>query len=148
MMNRREMVTAGMLGTLGTTSMPELAQAQAQSQEGEGILRQGFKDLDDNLDEMNRALDQGLRGNSMNFGGVGLVKAEIQRYLKTSGRFPEFCEIGVSIFFDIYDWHVRHQQQILITRGQDQRFVITFMFTQLILRWENAEGYVGPAYER
>ena len=75
------------------------------------------------------------------------MKTELQRYLKTSGRFPEFCEIGVSIFMDVYDWHVRHQQQIQITRGQDQRMVLRFMFTQLILRWENAETYVGPAYD-
>jgi len=145
MMNRREMVTAGVLGTLGTASMPELA--EAQSAQSEAILKEGFKDIDESLDDVKGAVDQ-LRGNSMNFGGVGLVKTELQRYLKTSGRFPEFCEIGVSIFMDVYDWHVRNQQQIQITRGQDQRLVIRFMFTQLILRWENAETYVGPAYDR
>ena len=146
MMNRREMVTAGMLGTLGTASMPELA--ESQSAQSESILKEGFKDIDDGLAEVSGSLDQGLRGNSMNFGGVGLVKTELQRYLKTSGRFPEFCEVGAAIFFDIYDWHVRHQQQIQITRGENQRMLIRFMFTQLILRWENPETYVGPAYDR
>ena len=145
MMNRREMVTAGMLGTLGTASMPELA--AAQSPQSDAILKAGLDNLEDGLEGVKDAVDQ-LRGNSMNSGGVGLVKIELQRYLKTSGRFPEFCEIGVAIFMDVYDWHVRNQQQIQITRGQDQRMVIRFMFTQLILRWENAETYVGPAYDR
>jgi len=145
MMNRREMVTAGMLGTLGTASMPELA--AAQNPQSDAILKEGLANLEDGLEGVKDAVDQ-LRGNSMNSGGVGLVKIELQRYLKTSGRFPEFCEIGVAIFMDVYDWHVRNQQQIQITRGQDQRMVIRFMFTQLILRWENAETYVGPAYDR
>ena len=41
-------------------------------------------------------------------------------------------EIGVDVFYDVYDWHVRHQQQIQITRIAEQRLAIQFMFTQLI----------------
>ncbi len=52
------------------------------------------------------------------------------------------------MFFDVYDWHVRMQQQIQISRLADQRMAIQFMFTQLILRWENAESYVSQAYDR
>ena len=69
-------------------------------------------------------------------------------YLKTSGKFPEFCDIGTSVFFEVYDWHVRHQQQIQITRMADQRMMIQFLFTQLILRWENESNYIGTPFDK
>ncbi len=142
MMNRRDMLSAGLLGSIAPAGGGE---AQDQS---DVILRQGLGGIDSSIDEFKGTVEQGLRGNSMNHGGVALVKNELQRYLKQSGRFPEYLDIGVSIFFDIYDWHVRHQQQIQIARMADQRMSIQFMFTQLVLRWENAENYIGQAYDR
>jgi hypothetical protein len=141
MMSRREMFGAGMLGTLagGANETQDL---------GDKILKEGFDGLNENVEAVKTSIDQGTRGNSMNFGGVGAVKTEIQRWMKTSGRFPEYCDIGVAIFFDIYDWHVRNQQQIQISRNTEQRLVIQFMLTQLVLRWENAENYVGIPYDR
>ena len=136
------MLAAGLFGSMAPNGG---AETQDQS---DAILKNGLSGIDNSIDEFKNSVDQGMRGNSMNFGGVALIKNELMRYLKQSGKFPEYCDIGVSIFFDIYDWHVRHQQQIQITRLADQRLQIQFMFTQLILRWENAEGYVSQAYDR
>jgi hypothetical protein len=136
------MLAAGLLGSLA----PE-GGGEAQDP-GDVILRDGLKSLDTSIDEFKGSVEGGLRGNSMNYGGVGQIKNEVMRYLKQSGKFPEYCDIGVAIFFDVYDWHVRNQQQIQITRLADQRMTIQFMFTQLVLRWENAENYVGTAYDR
>ena len=142
MMNRRDMLAAGLLGGLAPSGEGEV---QNQS---DVIMREGLKGVENSVDAFKNSVEQGLRGNSMSYGGVGEVRKEIQRYLKSSGRFPEYLDIGVSIFYDIYDWHVRYQQQIQITRLADQRMVIQFMFTQLVLRWENAENYIGQAYDR
>jgi hypothetical protein len=142
MMNRRDMLAAGLLGGLAPSGEGEV---QNQS---DVIMREGLKGVENSVDQFKNSVEQGLRGNSMSYGGVGEVRKEIQRYLKSSGRFPEYLDIGVSIFYDIYDWHVRYQQQIQITRLADQRMVIQFMFTQLVLRWENAENYIGQAYDR
>ena len=149
MISRREVVTAGVLGTLVNAGSAEHAEAQpTPSNPGEAILRDGLNKIDTSVDEFKGSVDQGLRGNSMNFGGVGSVKNELQRYLKTSGKFPEYVDIGVAVFFDVYDWHVRQQQQIQITRMADQRMAIQFMFTQLVLRWENDSNYVGTPFDR
>jgi hypothetical protein len=142
MLNRRDMLAAGFLGGLAPSGEGEMQNT------GELILRDGLNKIDDGVEELKGSVDQGLRGNSMNFGGTGVVKNELMRYLKTSGKFPEYCDVGVSVFFDVYDWHVRTQQQIQITRLSDQRMTIQFMFTQLVLRWENAENYVSQAYDR
>ena len=141
MISRREVVTAGVLGTLASGS--EASQSQSDSQ-----LTASVKSLEDKLNELKLAVEQGLRGNSMSYGNVGQVKSAIQKYAKVSGKFPDWCEVGLDVFYDVYDWHVRHQQQIQITRIADQRIAIQFMFTQLILRWENAETYIGTPYDR
>ena len=142
MISRREVVTAGMLGTLAA-GPADAGQSQSDSQ-----LSANVKALEDRLNELKVTIEQGLRGNSMNFGNVGQVKSAIEKYAKTSGKFPEYCEVGLSVFHDVYDWHVRHQQQIQITRIAEQRLAIQFMFTQLVLRWENVETYVGTPYDR
>jgi hypothetical protein len=144
MISRREMVTAGVLGTLATTGDAEAGAVQSDSQALSAELRR----LETRLNELKQSLEQGLRGNSMNYGNVGQVKTAIEKYAKVSGRFPEYCEVGLSVFYDVYDWHVRYQQQIQVTRIAEQRLAIQFMFTQLILRWENAETYVGTPYDR
>ena len=141
MISRREMVTAGMFGTLATAS-PALAEIQQEVQ----AVKEGFGKVEDALRDLKNATDQGLRGNSMNYGYVGQVKDKVSRFAKLSGKFPDFCDIGLDVFYDVYDWHVRHQQQINIVRLSDQRLAIQFMFTQLILRWENESNYVGTPY--
>ena len=52
------------------------------------------------------------------------------------------------MFYDVYGWHVRNQQQINISRIGEQRMAIQFMFTQLVLRIENESNYIGTPYDR
>jgi hypothetical protein len=144
MISRREVVTAGVLGTLATASHAEAGEVVQEVE----ALRAGFKMLDDRISDLKTALEQGMRGPSTNYGAVGAVRSKIEVYARTSGRFPEYCDIGLSIFHDVYDWHVRYQQQIQISRIADQRMAIQFMFTQLVLRWENEPGYIGTPYDR
>lgn len=143
MISRREVVTAGVLGTLATAGGAEAAEAQEVE-----TLRAGFKLLEDKLEDIQNSIDQGLRGNSMTFGNIGAVKSKIELYAKTGGKFPEYCEVGLTVFHDIYDWHARNQQPIQITRIAEQRMAIQFMFTQLILRWENDTNYIGTPFDR
>jgi hypothetical protein len=69
-------------------------------------------------------------------------------HIRSAGKFPDFLEIGVDVFYQVYDWHVRHNQQIQITRVAEQRFAIQWMFTQLILRWEQDPKYIGVPFDR
>lgn len=143
MISRREVVTAGVLGTLATSGTVEAAatqQAEAQA------IREELNALGDKLIDLKTTVEA-LRGNSMSYGNVGVVKTRIEQYAKTGGKFPDFCDIGLGVFTDVYDWHVRNQQQINIVRVSE-RMAIQFMFTQLILRWENDLNYVGTPFDR
>jgi hypothetical protein len=144
MISRREMVTAGVLGTLATGGSAEAAELQQEVQ----TLRAGFDALASTLNDIKTSLDEGLRGNSMNYAGVGNVKTKIEQYTKVTGRFPDYCDIGLGVFYDVYGWHVRNQQQINITRIAEQRMAIQFMFTQLVLRIETESNYISVPYDR
>ena len=91
----------------------------------------------------------GLRGNTMSNGSLGVIKQRLELWVKTTGRFPEFWEVGISVFMEIYDWHIRERQPIQITRVAEQRMAIQWMFTQYVLRWENDQNYIAPQpYDR
>lgn len=100
------------------------------------------------LEELKTHVQTGLVANSLYVGRLGLLNERIEKHLRSSGKFPEFCDIGTGVFYDVYDWHVKHQQQINITRQADQRLTIQFMFTQLVLRWENDGNYLGTPFDR
>jgi hypothetical protein len=142
MISRREVVTAGVLGTLAGSSPAAAAELQQEVQ----TLKEGFKSLSDSLDDIKNSLDQGLRGNSMNFGSIASLRGVIEKYARLSGKFPDYCDIGIGVFYDVYDWHIRHNQQIQLARVSDNRIMILFMFTQLILRWENDPNFIGVPF--
>ncbi len=87
-------------------------------------------------------------GPSLSHGLVIPVRSALDLYLKTNGRFPDYLEVGRAVFMQIYDWHVKYQQPIQMNRTTDNRLVIRFMLTQLILRHEQDPAFVGPPYDR
>lgn len=145
MISRREVVTAGMLGTFATGAAPA---SPAEAVQDGPIIRAGLTEIGNQLEELRQQIQAGLVSSSLDIGRVGQVKSRIEAYLKTSGKFPEFIDIGTSVFFDIYAWHVKQQQQISITRLADQRMMIQFLFTQLILRWEQDSNYISSPYDK
>ena len=75
------------------------------------------------------------------------IREQQRVFLKSNHKFPDFIEIGIDIWESVYDWHVRHQQPITATRTADGRYVMTVMFTTLILRPEQASSYVGYGFD-
>jgi hypothetical protein len=146
MIGRREVVTGGLLGSLaagaGTAAASETEIQETQA------LRDILKGIEDKLGEIKTSLDQGLRGSSMTYGNVGQLRSTIEKYARVTGKFPDYCDVGLGIFYDVYDWHVRNQQQIQIARVADQRLMILFMFTQLLVRWEGDVNFIGVPFDR
>ncbi|MDO8678472.1 MAG: hypothetical protein Q7R30_07905 [Acidobacteriota bacterium] len=146
MISRREVVTAGVLGTLSNAAMA--APVDAQSGQGDIGVQTNLNQIRNELRDMKAILEDGMRRSSLGFGGIGLIRDKLTLHLRSSGKFPDLCEIGTALFYEVYDWHVKHSQQIQIVRIADQRFAIQFMFTQLVVRWENDPNYLGQPYDR
>jgi hypothetical protein len=146
MISRREMVTAGVLGSLtGSAGTAEASQGGSQD---DAQTRAVLSRIEQDLRTISTTLEQGLRGPALDAGPISDIRTRLTTHMRAAGKFPEFMEIGTSIFYAVYDWHVRYAQQIQITRIADQRFAIQFMFTQLIVRWEQDANYLGTPFDR
>ena len=141
MITRREVVTAGVMGTLA-------AAPAAAAQQDSPAATKALTDINSQLQSIRSVLDTSLRGPGLSAGFIGDLRERFTVHMKAAGKFPDFMEIGTAVFYDVYDWHVRHNQQIQITRIADQRFAIQFMFTQLIVRWEQDPRYLGVPFDR
>ncbi len=151
MLNRRDVLAAGLMGSLATNAAGETnATGEPSMQSGDAlVVRDALNRINGTLDEIKDSLDAGLRGNTMSNGSLGVIKQRLELWVKTTGRFPEFWEVGISVFMEIYDWHIREKQPIQITRVAEQRMAIQWMFTQYVLRWENDQNYIAPQpYDR
>ena len=58
--------------------------------------------------------------------------------MRSTQKYPDFIEIGIDVWDNIYDWHVVHQQPVNMTRTSDGRYAMVFMFTTLLLRPDQA----------
>jgi hypothetical protein len=146
MISRREVVTAGVLGSL--TGSADAADASQGGGQDDAQTRAVLSRMVQEIQRINTTLEQGLSGPGLNHGNISRIRERLTLHLRAAGKFPDFIEIGTSLFYDVYDWHVRHGQQIQITRIADQRFAIQFMFTQLIVRWEQDANYLGTPFDR
>jgi hypothetical protein len=75
------------------------------------------------------------------------IREQQRVFLKSNHKFPDFIEIGIDVWESVFDWHVRHQQPLTATRAADGRYVMTVMFTTLILRPDQATNYVGYGFD-
>src|SRR5262245_54943167 len=73
---------------------------------------------------------------------VGCIRAQQRQWLRSTQKYPDFIEIGVDVWDNLYDWHVANQQPLSMGRAADGRYTMVFMFTTLVLRPEQALDYV------
>ena len=143
MLNRRDMLAAGLLGSIAPSAEGEMQSTDAL------LVRDALNRINETLDEIKASLDAGLRGNTTTYGSLGVIKGKLETWVRTTGRFPEYWDVGISVFLEIYDWHIRQKQPIQISRIAEQRMAIQWQFTQYVLRWENDPNYIGQQpYDR
>ena len=100
------------------------------------------------IKEVDSTLERAFFSNSL---AVRLRRRSCARTMETvfsrePPSFPTTSKSGSAVFFDTYDWHVKNQQQLVVTRAPDGRYWMQFMFTTLILRHEQDPAYIGPAF--
>ncbi len=137
MMTRRELVTGGVLGFAsgGARVMPAGA---AEDRDTAAVLK-------DMLDEFRK---QRTSCRTVECATIEQIRAQQRIFLKANNRYPDYIDVGVGPWEDVYDWHVRFGQQLNITRTPDGRYAMMFMFTNLVLRPEMLPGYVGLGYDK
>jgi hypothetical protein len=147
MLSRRDLISAGVAGSCaglsaGTDSATEVEAAQPQAD------REGQREIARRIQSIETVLERAYLSPSLAHGLITNLRAAMEQFLRANAKFPEFIEIGVAVFFDVYDWHVKHGHPLAITRLADGRYALQFMFTSLILRPEQDRNYIGMPFER
>jgi hypothetical protein len=81
------------------------------------------------------------------FAELAEIRQQQRIFLKASHKYPDFIEVGVSVWERVCDWHVRHQLPLTVVRRDDGRYTMAFMFTTLVLRPDQADAYVSFGYD-
>ncbi|MBI4264183.1 MAG: hypothetical protein HY657_07395 [Acidobacteria bacterium] len=134
MMERRDVVSGGLLGF--TALFGGGAADAAQRGDNADVARA--------IDDLRQTLDRKL---PPPFAELAQVRQQQRTFLKASGKFPDFIEVGIDVWERVYDWHVRYQVPPTIVVRDDGRYTMTYMFTTLILRPELMDNYIGFGYD-
>lgn len=138
MVQRRELVGGGLVAGLATlmTSGAEAASASDDEQTAGAIhrLRESFE----------RQFDQVY---SDKWRDVSRVRKQQRTWMLATRKYPDFLEIGLDVWDNVYDWHVAFQQTLNVTRLADGRYAMAFMFTTLLLRPDQSPDFVGYPFD-
>jgi hypothetical protein len=97
------------------------------------------------IESLRKSVEQQLDATKVGSSPAVMRIRQVQHtYLQSTRQYPPFIEVGIGVWDAIYDWHVRYQQPLDARRLDDGRYAMTFMFTTLILRADQASDYVGP----
>ena len=142
MLSRRELFSAGLAG--GLTSTTSVAPAAASEQES---TREGQRQIATAIGEVEDVLQQALLP-TLAYGNVARLRQMMEQFLRSHSKFPDYFEVGPGVFIDLYDWHVKYQQQLTVVRQPDGRYTMQFMFTTLVLRPEQDSGYISFPFDK
>ena len=136
---RRE-VTGGLM--LGLPAAGLLAHPTVEAAQRSGPSDSDYRDMTRMLGEIAAVLRP--------YGDPALLEniREVQRvYLRTNQKFPEYIEIGITVWEQLYDWHVRTQQALSIVRLPNGRYAMQALLSTFVLRPDAQPSYVGPGGE-
>ena len=54
--------------------------------------------------------------------------------------------MGIDVWQQVYDWHVRYQQPLTLGRNAEGRYTIMLMATMVVMRVETTPGFRGDPF--
>ena len=146
MMSRRSMLNGSALGGVLASLAPVAEAAPAPGQATQHVSDEGAQTalkgvataISDIRDEMKR---------QSTFWELNPVRDPIRTYLRTTGKYPDYIEVGIDVWQQVYEWHVRYQQPPTIGRNPEGRYTIMLMGTMLIQRVDVQVNYVGIPFD-
>jgi hypothetical protein len=139
-MNRRIAIRSGLLAGLMAAALGAPFEATAGEQGSDAQVVAALKDVE-------TVLRRQEDGRNAHWSQVRRVQEQQRIFLKSWHRYPQFIEIGARVWEGLLEWHVRERQELKVTRAADGRYLMTFMFTTLLMRPDLEENYVGPGLD-
>ncbi len=136
MITRRELLGSGALGSAAGWEQAPVVDRR--------LLAQVVEKLDTiaaQIVDANRGCSTGVCATSSK------LRDAMTLFLRANSKFPDAIEVGSGVFLEMYDWHVRNQQPLVVGRATDGRYGLGYLFTRLILRSDALPDFIGVAYD-
>ena len=75
------------------------------------------------------------------------IRSAQREFVKGRGKFPDFIEVGVDVWDSVVNWHIRTRQQPQVTRMADGRYAMAVFQSNLILRHDVSNNYIGQPFD-
>ena len=79
---------------------------------------------------------------------IELVRQSRRLYLKQTGRFPEIIDVGFGVWERIIDWYIGTGQPLEVSRLATGNYYVRFLGTNIVLKADLPDDYVGQGAER
>jgi hypothetical protein len=132
MVNRRSLINGTLFSGLATLAPDAQSRGGAQTTADEAAVAKAIDDLNSTV---RRAVETSPE--------LARIRDQQRTFLKANQKFPDFIEIGIGVWENVVDWHIRHQQPLSVSRSGEGRYIMAVAFTTLVLRPELSENYVG-----
>ncbi len=146
-MERRAVVGGSLLAGLSSLMSPAALAAEA-SAEAASAAAGDLEGVSDSIDQLRLTVEhQFATVYTDKWQCVARVRQQQHTWMRSTQKYPDFIEVGLDIWDNIYDWHVVYQQPVNMTRTSDGRYTMVFMYTTLVLRPDQALDFVGFAFD-
>ncbi len=135
MLSRRELIAGG---------------AAVHMARGDAAAAQAANDADDGPELRSiRDVLEAIRGqHAVTTAAVIQLRDRQRQFFRINQRFPECIDVGIRIWEQMQDWHIRHLRPLNINRGGDGRWQMDFIMSVIVLKHELPETEIGQAYDR
>ena len=140
MVQRRDLMGGGLIAGFASmmATTAEAAPAAADGDEETALAVNRFREA------YERQFEQVY---DARWNGVTKVRQQQRTWLLATRKYPDFLEVGLDVWDNVYDWHVVYQQPMSVQRLADGRYGMAFMFTTLLLRSDVNAGFVGYPFD-
>lgn len=146
-MERRAVVGGSLLAGFSTLMSPNAFAASAGT-EAAPAPPGDLEGVSDSIDQLRRTVERQFASvYTDKWQGVARIRQQQHTWMRSTQKYPDFIEVGLDIWDNIYDWHVVHQQPVNMARTSDGRYTMVFMYTTLLLRPDQAPDFVGFAFD-
>jgi hypothetical protein len=151
MIDRRQLLSSSMAaGLVGLTDVADkgtpAAVVAAGDDGGGGQTPRDMADLARAIDSMSAALATAI-GQSHRFTEISSIRTAQKDFLTAHAKMPDIIEVGVNVWFDVYDWHIKWQQPINMGRDAGNRRTIALFETLVVLQIDSPPNFVGQPYD-
>jgi hypothetical protein len=142
MIGRRSMIGTTTLGSMVAALLPAPTASGNAEPAAQQASEKSVEDVAAAIDRLRAELQK-----QQTFWELEPVRQQQKTFLRAASKLPDYLEVGVDIWQQVYDWHVRYQQPMTISRDNQGRLTIMVMSTMVIMRSDLTPAYVGLPYD-